>query len=284
MKKHLRWLVLVMAWAALPALAQTFTFDYPRQWKLESIPDQKNKAAAPTAHFTSATDRIEAQVSILDGRDASGLTPDQLRDMVQSMVADGLDKSVEGTARAVAFGPNDAGMYVRLTSKNDKSASKYLTTAVFRSGKDLALGQLTSSDDDGAMLALFLGIMKSVAGAPTPATGATTIKGGVKGAAPSADEDLWGAIAVAVVPGDVAPFFGVGGGTTQAEAEKNAQGFCREAGGKRCQVQLAYRQCGAYAVSVSGSGTGIGKTQKAAEQKALSACGDKCGIVASDCN
>lgn len=279
MKISLKFFLLCLACAALSAWAQSFTFDYPKGWKLEWVTDKKNKSAAPDAQFTSETDRIIAGVSILQGRDASGLNPDQLQDIIMAMAIDSVPKSLEGKANVVAFGNNSTGMYIRLTDKNSKSDYKYLTVAIHRNGKELALGQMTSNDDDGAMLGKFLDVVKSIVAGPAQVV--RTSIGGTK----SANKELWGAIATEPVTGDTDPYYGIGGGNSQAEAEENAQSFCREAGAKHCVVRVAYTQCGAYAVTTSGFGTGTGPTKKTAEKIALNACnGKNCNVVASDCN
>lgn len=95
----------------------------------------------------------------------------------------------------------------------------------------------------------------------------------------------WGAISADDESGERDPYYGIGGGDSKAEATKNSQKFCREAGGKHCEVMVTYQQCGAYAVSKKFSGTGIGATKKAAERKALEQCSnDNCNVVVSDCN
>ncbi len=95
----------------------------------------------------------------------------------------------------------------------------------------------------------------------------------------------WGAISAEEVIGDKDPFWGVGGGNSKAEASKNSQKFCREAGGKKCEVLVTYQKCGAYAASKQYSGTGTGTTKKVAEQNALKVCNNRnCSVVTSDCN
>jgi hypothetical protein len=95
----------------------------------------------------------------------------------------------------------------------------------------------------------------------------------------------WGAIAADEVIGEKDPYYGVGGGDAKGEAEKNAMKFCKEAGGKKCEVLVTYQQCGAYAASKKYSGVGTAATKKLAEAKALSACNNSnCSIAASDCN
>lgn len=95
----------------------------------------------------------------------------------------------------------------------------------------------------------------------------------------------WGAIAADEVVGEKDPYYGVGGGDSKGEAEKNAKSFCKEAGGRNCEVLVTYQRCGAYAASRKYSGVGTATTKKAAEEKALDACNNSnCSIAASDCN
>jgi len=95
----------------------------------------------------------------------------------------------------------------------------------------------------------------------------------------------WGAISADDEAGERDPYYGIGGGDFKAEATKNSQKFCKEAGGKNCEVLVTYQQCGAYAVSKKFSGTGVGPTKKAAEKKALEQCSNSnCNVVVSDCN
>jgi hypothetical protein len=102
------------------------------------------------------------------------------------------------------------------------------------------------------------------------------------GSASAAAAKSWGAISVDT---GEAPSYGVGGGDTKDEADKNAQKFCGTAGGKNCSTVLSYEQCGAYAASASGAGKGVGATQKSAEAAAISDCkGADCKILTSDCN
>ena len=285
-KQFQLFMLLVVFGAVMPAWSQGFTFDYPKRWKLEKVPDKRNASAAPNAIFTSETDRIQASVSYLKGQDASRLTTDALRELVISIADDSVQASLEGRANPVAFGKHSAGMYVRVTDKNSQARYKYTTVAVHRNDKDLAIGQLKSSDDDGAMLAEFLGIVRTVVSNASAPMEIERVRGAeAKAADKPAGKDLWGAISVEQLKGDTDPYYGIGGGDSQAEAEKNAQAFCREAGAQRCRVQLSYMQCGAYAVSPTGFGVGIGSTGKAAEQAALGACKDKsCSMVVSDCN
>lgn len=95
-----------------------------------------------------------------------------------------------------------------------------------------------------------------------------------------------GAIAVDDEAGDSAGTagYGVGGGDSDAEANKNALQFCRESGNKNCKVVLTYAKCGAYASSKNEYGTGEGATEAAATKAAMEACGKNCKLVVADCN
>jgi hypothetical protein len=100
-----------------------------------------------------------------------------------------------------------------------------------------------------------------------------------------AHADGWGAISADDEYGERDPYFGIGGGASKNEAMKNSQKFCRDAGGKNCEVLVTYQECGAYAVSKKYSGTGVGSTKKIAERNALEQCSNKnCSVVVSDCN
>jgi hypothetical protein len=95
----------------------------------------------------------------------------------------------------------------------------------------------------------------------------------------------WGGIAVDSASRDTDCAYGIGGGSSRAEAEKNAQNFCNEAGGQQCGVVVAYQQCGAFALSKDRDGAGTGASKEIAEDMALSQCKDPdCEIIASDCN
>ncbi|MES2192265.1 MAG: DUF4189 domain-containing protein [Pseudomonadota bacterium] len=288
MKKQFQCLLVLLALVTPLAWSQGITFQAPGGWQSEIRPDKRNKAAAPNAILSSEADKAVASLSYMKGRDVSGLKTEDLRALAVSMAEDTVATSREGKATAVAFN-NGNGMYVRLTDKTGKADTKYNTIAVSRNGSDLALGQLFSSDDDGAMLAKFLVAIRTVSSAPdsAPVASAPPAQAGpAKGPkAASSAKDSWGALSVEQIKGDTDPNYGVGGGSSQAEAEKSAQRFCRESGGKRCTIQLAYTQCGAYAVSASGFGVGIGATEKTAEKAAMDACKDKsCSVVVADCN
>lgn len=99
--------------------------------------------------------------------------------------------------------------------------------------------------------------------------------------------DGWGAISVDTKTHDTDSAYGIGGGNSKDEAEKNAQKFCAEAGGEKCTIVMSYQQCGAYALSKEHQGAGVGSatTKKAAEDIAKGECKeDDCQIIASDCN
>jgi Domain of unknown function (DUF4189) len=94
-----------------------------------------------------------------------------------------------------------------------------------------------------------------------------------------------GAIAVDLAKADRDPAYGIGGGDTEDEANKNAMKFCAEAGGKACKTVVTYPECGAYAAGKKGGGWGMNTTKATAEAKAMSGCDeDSCKIVVSDCN
>lgn len=95
----------------------------------------------------------------------------------------------------------------------------------------------------------------------------------------------WGAIAVDDERGERDPAYGVGGGASRGEAERNAMKFCRENSKRKCEVAVTYQQCGAYASSRNYSGTATGATEQAVRQGALSECGQRtCKVIVADCN
>jgi hypothetical protein len=105
------------------------------------------------------------------------------------------------------------------------------------------------------------------------------------GGAAAAHADSWGAIAVDLTKIEKSPYYGVGGGDSEAEATKNAMKFCAESGGESCKLATTYNQCGAYAASKVHGGWGKAPTKKEAEIQAKSGCGDEhCEVVVSDCN
>jgi hypothetical protein len=99
-------------------------------------------------------------------------------------------------------------------------------------------------------------------------------------------ESAFGAIAIDFAgDGNLQPYYGLGGGDTEEEANANALKFCTEAGGKSCKMAVTYPACGAYAASKKGGGWGKNTTKKTAEAAAISGCNDdSCKIVVSDCN
>ena len=283
MKRILYLLFWCLAGQALPVAAQNFTLDYPARWKLEMVADKKD--GSPKARFTSDSDRILADIAYMDGRDGRLLKTSDMRDIVGSMAEDSVAKSVEGKVTTVPFGKPDAGVYARLTSRDPQAVAKYLTVAVHRNGRELSLGLLYSNDDNGAMLGQFLNVLQSVQPARAAAVPQSKPAATGKPAAAAGGTEQWGAIAVDGVKGDTDPAYGVGGGDTRAEAEDNAQSFCRDAGGKRCRVELAYTQCGAWAVSGTSSGSGTGASERGAGQQAVAAGGGRgCSVLVADCN
>lgn len=102
----------------------------------------------------------------------------------------------------------------------------------------------------------------------------------------AAEEYKWGAIALDKSEATREPYYGVGGGDTGDEANENAMGFCKEAGGTACEVVITYEQCAALAVSGDGKGGwGTSATKEEAEAQSLQGCkGAACKVVVSDCN
>ena len=87
---------------------------------------------------------------------------------------------------------------------------------------------------------------------------------------------------VAGAPGDGS--YGLGQGSTAAEAERIAMGNCRLGGHVACAVKVTFRQCAAYAASRKASGTGIGANVPDAADRARAACGHAaCQLVVADC-
>ncbi len=102
-----------------------------------------------------------------------------------------------------------------------------------------------------------------------------------------ADDSKWGVIALDTEKAEREPYYGVGGGDTEQEANEAAMGFCKEAGGVDCKALVSYEQCGALAVTGKGTaGWGKDTTKDLAEAQALKGCDDaaNCKIVVSDCN
>lgn len=101
-----------------------------------------------------------------------------------------------------------------------------------------------------------------------------------------AEEYKWGAIALDKAEVTREPYYGVGGGDTDKEANDNAMGFCKEAGGTACEVVITYEKCAALAVSGTGKGGwGTSATKADAEAQSLQGCKDaECKVVVSDCN
>jgi hypothetical protein len=99
-------------------------------------------------------------------------------------------------------------------------------------------------------------------------------------------ESAFGAIAIDFTGvGNLEPYYGLGAGATEEEATANALKFCAEAGGKNCKMAVTFPECGAYAASRNGGGSGKNTTKKTAEAAAISGCNDdSCKIVVSDCN
>lgn len=76
--------------------------------------------------------------------------------------------------------------------------------------------------------------------------------------------------------------YGVGWGSTQKEAERNAVSTCRKAGNDSCDVAVWFEQCGAYVGDRVNFGIGYGDTKSDAEKMALQDC-PNCKVIVSDC-
>lgn len=289
-----RFLVLLMSLAALPAFSQGYTLATPSGWTLEWRPDHKNKSGAQNANLSSSTEGASASVSILEGRDASQLSTEELQGVLLAMAEESLPQSREGRGTIRTFGRFNTGLYLRLTDKNKGAAFKYMTYAINRKGPHLSIGVLLSNDQDGSILPKLFGVLESIevgaanaypplhsspSGPYSPATQHPPSS--------STEVEVWGAIASEGTMTDNEPLHAFGSGDTRAEAEKDALAMCREEGAKRCTVRVTYTQCGALAVSGSGKawGWGTGSSKRMAEKAALGSCkGVSCDIVASDCN
>jgi hypothetical protein len=294
MRVAVRFFVLLLSLAAFPAFSQGYTLATPSGWTLEWRADQKNKSGAPNANLSSTADNATASVSILQGRDVSILSTEDLQGVLLAMAEESLPNSREGRGTIRSFGQFNTGMYLRLTDKNSDTAFKYMTYAINRKGPHLSLGVLMSNDSSGAILPKLFGVLESIeVGSSTtypplnsnPYVPASPLVQRVPG--PSVESEVWGAIASEVNMTDNEPLHAFGSGDTRAEAEKAALTQCREEGAKRCAVRVAYTQCGAFAVSGSGKAWswGTGATKRAAEKSAIGSCkGVSCEVVASDCN
>jgi hypothetical protein len=78
--------------------------------------------------------------------------------------------------------------------------------------------------------------------------------------------------------------YGFGTGDSAAEAKSDAISACKKAGNDSCEAVIAYKLCGAFAVSKSYRGVGEGDSEKNAEKNALKECGDACRVVTSGCD
>ena len=289
------WLMLA-ALATFPAMAQSWTFDVPEGWTVKWEADEKDKSLPLDANFSSSKDRLNGKLILRRSAKISAMSAADVSTMLPALADDFIPLSREGQLKVLAFGPGNAGQYARLTLKDSTDLFKFVTFAVLRKDQDLMIGMLNSNDAEGALLPKFLKLFETIAMKESPAARPVAQSAAVAPAAPvqnsspkgkkPADPDVaWGAIASDAAAGKTDPDYGIGGGDTQAEAEKNALKFCREDGAKRCAVRLTYTQCGAYALSETGSGTGVGATKREAERLALSACkGRGCEVLASDCN
>jgi hypothetical protein len=87
----------------------------------------------------------------------------------------------------------------------------------------------------------------------------------------------------AFATGEVGDNVGYGLGDNTDEASRAAVKACREEGGKKCEVILTFKKCGAYASSSSSVGTATGNTEDIAKRKAREDCGQGCKVVFSAC-
>ena len=115
--------------------------------------------------------------------------------------------------------------------------------------------------------------------------GAAVLASSIFAAKPALADD-WGAISIDFDTTDRSPYYGVGGGSNENEAVRNALKFCVEAGGKDCKLAVTYQQCGAYAAKRGGGGGwGRSATKRVAEAQAMAGCNaESCRMVVSDCN
>ncbi|MFN7027391.1 MAG: DUF4189 domain-containing protein, partial [Pseudorhizobium sp.] len=77
--------------------------------------------------------------------------------------------------------------------------------------------------------------------------------------------------------------YGLGYGGSKKEASANAVRECKSAGNDSCEVVLTFEQCGAYIGNKAYYATGVGATEKAAQQAAKAECAD-CKLIVSDCH
>lgn len=87
----------------------------------------------------------------------------------------------------------------------------------------------------------------------------------------------------AFATGDASDNVGYGLGDNADEASRAAVKACRDEGGRKCEVILNFKQCGAYAASSSSVGTATGNTEAIAQRKAREDCGSGCKVVFSAC-
>lgn len=95
-----------------------------------------------------------------------------------------------------------------------------------------------------------------------------------------------GAIAVDDEEGVPADEVGYGfetGHATREDAGRAALNECKAQGNTHCKVVVRFDQCGAYAVSRTTYGVGWGRTERAARDMAIDACGSGCRIVVAEC-
>ena len=76
--------------------------------------------------------------------------------------------------------------------------------------------------------------------------------------------------------------YGLGWGSTQKEAERNAVKECKKVGNDNCTVAVWFETCGAYAGDRVNYGIGYGASLEDAEAMALESC-PNCKIIVSEC-
>lgn len=94
-----------------------------------------------------------------------------------------------------------------------------------------------------------------------------------------------GAIAVDTEQGQKAgdEGYGIGWGSSRAEAAAKALASCAGAGNDSCKVVARFDSCGAFASNRSTYGVGWGATEGDAKSMALGRCDENCRIVIAEC-
>jgi hypothetical protein len=76
--------------------------------------------------------------------------------------------------------------------------------------------------------------------------------------------------------------YGIGWGSTEAEASSDAMAQCQSIGNTNCRVEVWFESCGAYAGNRTQYGIGWGASLADAESMALANC-PGCRIAVSEC-